>query len=243
MPRQPVSADRRNASVGKAAALLRAAAAHPDGASVSQLARDANIPRATALRMLEALEAERLITRLRDRDVVLLGDGLYELTAAGDADRPLIEAARRPMRELADATGEAITLAVRRGNHIMGIDEIPGEHVIGPSSWIGRSWGLSGTSSGRLATGAVAADSVAESVDEIEPGLASIAAAIPYPGRNGAYVTVSGPTYRFDAAARAAAAPQLLNAVRRIAGSTHSEKEQDVRVDRLGRERDANRLP
>jgi len=122
MPRQASPADRRNASVGKAAAVLRAAAAHPDGASVTRLARDAGLPRATALRMIEALEAERLLSRLRDEDRVLLGPGLYELAAAGDQERPLVEAARGPMRRLADATGEAITLAVRRGDRILGID-------------------------------------------------------------------------------------------------------------------------
>lgn len=217
MPRQASPADRRNASVGKAAAVLRAAAAHPDGASVTRLARDAGLPRATALRMIEALEAERLLSRLRDEDRVLLGPGLYELAAAGDQERPLVEAARGPMRRLADATGEAITLAVRRGDRILGIDEIPGSHVIGPSTWVGRSWGLERTSTGRLASGEVPADGVAESVDELEPGLASIAARIPLERHPGAYLTVSGPSFRFDARARATAAAPLLAAAAAVA--------------------------
>ena len=61
----PVPANQRNASVGKAAALLRVAAAHPDGLSVSALARAAGLPRATALRMVDALEAEGLLARAR----------------------------------------------------------------------------------------------------------------------------------------------------------------------------------
>ena len=216
MPRQASPADRRNASVGKAAALLRAAAGHPEGASVSQLARDAKLPRATALRMIEALEAERLLARRRDHDLVLLGPGLYELASGGDQDRSLIEAALGPMRDLADTTGEAVTLAVRRGDRIVGIDEIPGSHMIGPATWIGRSWGLDRTSTGRIARGAVPPDSVAESVDEIEDGLASIAALIPIDGHPGAYMTVSGPSFRFDAEARAAAGPHLLAAAQAV---------------------------
>lgn len=201
MPRQSSPADRRNASVGKAAAVLRAAAVHPTGASVSQLARAAGLPRATALRMIEALELERLLVRRRDLDLVLLGPAIFELASAGDADRVLIEAAREPMRRLAEATGEAVSLAVRRGDMIVGIDEIPGSHVIGPTSWVGRTWGLERTSTGRLASGEVPIGGVAESIDEVEPGLTSVAVAIG-PRWPDAFLAVSGPTFRLDAAAR-----------------------------------------
>jgi IclR family transcriptional regulator, acetate operon repressor len=218
----PLSANQRNVSVGKAVALLRAAARHPDGASVSQLARAARIPRATALRMIVALESESLLTRIADGDRVLLGTGLLELAAAVRPERLLIEAAREPMQVLAEATHETITLAVRHGDEIVGIDEIPGSHLIGPTTWVGRSWPLQGTASGRIATGVVPADGVAESIDEIEVGLASIAAAIPLTGSAGAYVTVSGPTFRFGPDERAAAGRYLLVAVAEIAGRAGS---------------------
>jgi DNA-binding IclR family transcriptional regulator len=211
------SANQRNVSVGKAAALLRAAARHPDGASVSQLARAARLPRATALRMIVALESEALLTRIGDGDRVLLGTGLLELAAAVRPERLLIEAAAAPMRSLADETRETITLAVRHGGEIVGLDEIPGSHLIGPATWVGRSWPLEGTASGRIATGIVPSDAVAESIDEIEVGLASIAAAIPLRGHAGAYVTVSGPSFRFGPAERAAASGPLLAAVAEIA--------------------------
>jgi DNA-binding IclR family transcriptional regulator len=211
------SANQRNVSVGKAAALLRAAAQHPDGASVSQLARVAGIPRATALRMIVALESESLLTRIADDDRVLLGTGILELAAAVRPERILVEAAREPMHALAAVTNETITLAVRHGDEIVGVDEIPGSHMIGPATWVGRSWPLHGTASGRIATGIVPSDAIGESIDELEVGLASIAAAIPLQGHDGAYVTVSGPSFRFDAAARAAAGPHLLVAAAEIA--------------------------
>ena len=211
-----VSANQRNVSVGKAAALLRAAARYPEGASVSELARAAAIPRATALRMIVALEAESLLTRIRD-DRVLLGAGLLELAAAVRPERLLIEAAREPLAALAAATNETITLAVRHGDGILGIDEIRGPYLIGPTTWVGRSWPLQGTASGRIALGVVPTDAVAESIDELEIGLASIGAAILLRGHDGAYVTVSGPTFRFAAAERALATRHLLTAVKEIA--------------------------
>lgn len=177
---------------------------------MSALARAADLPRATALRMIEALEAERLLARLRDRDLVLLGPGLFELAALGDADRPLIEATREPMRHLVEATGEAVTLAVLRGDRIVGLDEIPSPYEIGPTTWIGRSWNLDRTASGRIASGEVPPGGIATSVDEVEEGLASIAAGIPLATHAGVFLTVSGPSFRFDTDARAAAGPTLL---------------------------------
>jgi DNA-binding IclR family transcriptional regulator len=214
---QPPSANQRNVSVGKAAAVLRAAATMPDGSSVSELARAARLPRATALRMIDALEAEGLLTRRRDRDLVLLGTAILELAAAVRPERLLIEGARPALERLARRTAETVTLAVRHGDEIVGIDEVPGAHLIGPATWVGRAWPLQGTATGRLALGTVAADAVAESVDEIEVGLASIAAVIPRAGPATAYVTVSGPSYRFDAPARATAGTDLLQAVAEIA--------------------------
>ena len=66
MTPEQVPAQRRNQSVQKAAALLRAAAATPEGVTVSELARRAALPRATAGRMVEALLAERFLRRLPD---------------------------------------------------------------------------------------------------------------------------------------------------------------------------------
>ena len=214
--RQRSDANRRNVSIGKAAALLRATARHPDGASVSEIARAARIPRATALRMIVALEAEGLLTRIPDADRVLLGTGLLDLAAAVRPERILIEAAREPLAALARATNETVTLAARHGDEIVGLDEVRGSHLIGPATWVGRSWPLVNTASGRIARGVVAEHAVAESIDELEIGLASIAAAIPLPGHPGAYVTVSGPTFRFDREHRATAAPQLLAAVAEV---------------------------
>ena len=213
---QRPSANRQNVSVGKATALLRACARYPDGASVSELARAANLPRATALRMIVALEAERLLVRIFERDRVLLGTGILEIAAAVRPERLLVEAAREPLAALARATGETVTLAVRHGDEIVGIDEVRGEHLIGPATWVGRSWSLHDTASGRLALGRVVESAVAESVDELEIGLASIAATIPAGGDIGAYITISGPSYRFGADARAAAAAPLLAAAAAI---------------------------
>lgn len=225
----PVPANQRNASVGKAAAILRIAAAHPDGLSVSALARAAGIPRATTLRMVDALEAEGLVARLRDRDAVLLGVAVLALADAVRPERLLLEAARRPLETLVREVGEAGTLSVTRGGTITCVLEIAGPRLIGPSGWLGRSWGVHATASGRLVLAAMPPATLdaylgeplpavteatvtdpgvirsevaaartqgwAASVDELEIGLTSIAAAV---GDTGAYVGLSGPTSRLQ---------------------------------------------
>jgi DNA-binding IclR family transcriptional regulator len=243
-------ANKRNVSVSKAAAVLRAASGFKEGTSVSALARAAGLPRATALRMIEALEAEEFLIRLRDRDVVLLGPALLDLAQAVQPDRLLIEQARVPMMELSRTLRESVTLGVVRNETILGIDEIQGPHMIGPVSWIGRAWPLHATASGRLLLSELSDEELdanlrqtlprhtattitepgrvreiiretgrrrwGESVDELEDGLASIAAAIRRKGRMVAFITISGPSYRFDAAARDAAVGPLLEATEEI---------------------------
>ena len=95
---------RENQSVRKAAALLRAAAESGSGATVSALARAAELPRATALRMIESLVAERLLARLPD-DRVVIGPGLHTLARTDEPHRAAPRRARAPMEELATGSG------------------------------------------------------------------------------------------------------------------------------------------
>ncbi|MDX6591692.1 MAG: IclR family transcriptional regulator, acetate operon repressor [Gaiellales bacterium] len=246
-------ANKRNVSVSKAAAILRAAGGFKEGTSVSALARAAGLPRATALRMIEALVAEEFLIRLRDRDVVLLGPALLDLAQAVQPDRLLTEQARVPMMELSTAIRESVTLGVVRNETILGVEEIQGPHMIGPVSWIGRAWPLHATASGRLLLNELSDEELdanlrqklprhtpttitdvdqvraiiratgarrwGESIDELEDGLASIAAAIRRNGRIVAFITVSGPSYRFDKPARDAAVEPLLKAVEDISNA------------------------
>jgi DNA-binding IclR family transcriptional regulator len=211
---QHADPNRLNLSVAKAAAILRAAAAL-DGGSVSALARAAGLPRATALRMIEALTAEGLLVRIRDRDTVLIGPSIRDLARAAAWDRVLVSVARPLLESLGAATGETITLAVPYGDELLGIDEVRGSHLVGPFGWVGRTWPLDTTAGGRVMRGHHR-DAYAESVDELEIGLAGIAAPIRFGGDIVAVVGVSGPTFRFDVSARRVAAVPLCSAAAEI---------------------------
>src|SRR5215210_4490104 len=83
-----------NQSVQKAMTLLRATATHPDGASVTALARAAGLPRATALRLIQTMEQDGFLLRVPDSDRVLLGPELVHLARQVDPGTLLREVAQ-----------------------------------------------------------------------------------------------------------------------------------------------------
>ncbi len=153
-------AARENQSVRKAAALLRAAAAHGGGATVSALARDAGLPRATALRMVESLVAERLLARLPD-DRVVIGAGLHALARSTNLVEILLDAARGVIEPLAEAVRESVTLTVLLPDGSLEVvRQVDGPHLLGLTNWVGRPFELHASSAGKLALAYASPDRV-----------------------------------------------------------------------------------
>jgi DNA-binding IclR family transcriptional regulator len=140
-----------NQSVQKAISILRATAAHGNGASVSALARAAGLPRATALRMIQTMESEGLLLRVPQADRVLLGPELVRLAREVDTGTLLREVARPRLGELCAAVRETVTLSVLAPDG--GLDlvhQVDGPHHLVPRSWVGQRFPLHASSSGKL---------------------------------------------------------------------------------------------
>jgi DNA-binding IclR family transcriptional regulator len=245
MTARTAHAQRRNQSVQKAAAVLRAAAGAPEGVTVSELARRAGLPRATALRMVEGLVAERFLRRLPDERVAL-GSGLLGIARAADPEAILLEAAEQPLAELAAHVPETITLTLSRPDGSLEIvRQLDGPRMLGLTNWVGRPFPVHASSSGKLAL-ALGGEPVrrrlparlvrhasrtitrrreldaelvrveergyAEIVDELEDGLAAVSVPVTLDGELVASINASGPTVRFDDAARERALPSLRRA-------------------------------
>ncbi|MFN8081591.1 MAG: IclR family transcriptional regulator [Kineosporiaceae bacterium] len=145
------SASRENQSVRKAAALLRAAADHGAGATVSALARTAELPRATALRMIESLIAERLLARLPD-DRIVIGPGLHRLARTADLTELVLHACQGVLEQLAERTLESATVTVVMPDGSLSLArQVDGPHMLGLTNWVGRPVPLHASSSGKLA--------------------------------------------------------------------------------------------
>jgi DNA-binding IclR family transcriptional regulator len=141
-----------NQSVQKAAALLRAAADHPRGESISGLARAAGLPRATALRLIRTLQGEGLLLRFPSSDRAGLGFELQRLARLVDPRDAFVEGARKPLEMLAAETRETVTLTiVEHDGGLATIVQIDPDSVLRLADTTGRRGDpLHATSNGKL---------------------------------------------------------------------------------------------
>jgi DNA-binding IclR family transcriptional regulator len=194
--------------IDKAALILNALADGPLDLAELQAATD--LPRATAHRLTVALEAHQLVRR-DSSGRFCLGFELIRLGHAASDAFPLAELATPILIKLRDRTGEATQLYVREGDARRCIASVQSTHGL---RWIVPVGALLPLKVG--SAGHVLADGkpLAQSVEEREPGVASVSAAVTdNAGRVVAAISISGPverltrspSRRFGAQAKAAA--------------------------------------
>jgi IclR family transcriptional regulator, acetate operon repressor len=93
-------------------------------ARVSQLQRESGLPRTTVHRLLGQLEAVGAVERSAGR--WRLGPTLVELGAGVPAEPRLRSVARRPLMDLANATGELVALSVEMAGQLLVVEVLPG---------------------------------------------------------------------------------------------------------------------
>jgi len=145
-----------NQSVQKAAAILRAAAARPDGETASGLARMAGLSHATSLRLVHTLENEGLLMRRPEDGRYVIGLDLVRLGAAGEHAELLSVVSRKPLKRVAEETRETVTLSVLRGREALDVVlQIDAPHVIQAVNWVGQRYPLHASSSGKIVLAAL----------------------------------------------------------------------------------------
>jgi DNA-binding IclR family transcriptional regulator len=172
----------------KAVSVLDAVEAGP--LSLAGLVEATGLSRATAHRLAVALEVHGLLQR-DDGGRFALGPRLTGGDLAGLA-RPALEALR-------DRTGESAQLYVRRGDRRLCVASLESPHGLRTIVPVGASLPLDVGSAGRILRGdpGSAERGWAESVEEREPGVASVSAPVrDGAGRVIAAVSVSGPIGR-----------------------------------------------
>jgi IclR family transcriptional regulator, acetate operon repressor len=95
-----------------------------ESARVSDLERATGLPRTTVHRLLNQLEEVGAVERLGRR--WRLGPTLVELGAGVPAEPRLRSVARRPMMDLANATGALVALSVEIAGQLLVIEVLPG---------------------------------------------------------------------------------------------------------------------
>jgi DNA-binding IclR family transcriptional regulator len=152
------------------------------------------LPRATAHRLAVALEVHHLVRR-DPQGRFCLGFELMHLGRAAAEAFPLAEFATAALVDLRDRTGESVQLYVREGESRRCVVSLQSSHAL---RWIvpeGALLPIGLGSAGRVL--AVDGPAIADSVEEREPGVASVSAAVlDRQGQVIAAVSVSGPVER-----------------------------------------------
>jgi DNA-binding IclR family transcriptional regulator len=181
--------------VDKAVAVLRALE-QIGPAGLSEVQAEAGLPRATAHRLLRALEHHGLVRR-DQQGRFCLGLGLLSLGRAAADAFPLAELARPALVRLRDRTGESVQLFVREGDGRRCVVSLQSAHGL---RWIvaeGAVLPLRVGSAGRILAAETRPDGWVQSVEEREPGVASVSApVVDGHGDVVAAISISGPLGR-----------------------------------------------
>jgi IclR family acetate operon transcriptional repressor len=209
-------------AIDRAAQLLVRVVESPRPPSVGELAEGAGLPKSTTSRLVSALERQGLVQRLGERGRLTAGPVLLRY-ANRDVSATLVELAAPSLRRLADVSGETINLAVPGRDGVEHLAQEDTAHFVGVTDWVGRRVPFELAANGKcfLAFGGaddlgpelqrVRARGWATSVDELEIGLAALAA--PVFGTRGealAALSISGPSARLTPERIAQLAPLLV---------------------------------
>lgn len=229
-------------AVERAAQLLTLVLEGPEEIAVGELGRAAGLPKSTTSRLLGALERHGLVERGGTRGKVRPGPAVVRFAHSDGLRASVADLAQDALQALAEASEETVNLAVPTAAGVEHLAQIDSPHIIGAGQWVGRRVEYHCTAIGKvfLAFGAARLPSGplprrapgtltdraqlaaelervrragwATACDELEPGLASIAA--PVLARSGetvAALSISGPMFRLDAERLEALRPILLD--------------------------------
>ena len=206
-------------AIDRAAELLARVVESHRPLGVGELAADTGLPKSTTSRLVGALERRGLVQRAGDRRVAP-GPVLLRF-AHRDTSAGLVELAAPALRALADLSGETINLGVPTPLGVEHLAQEDSRHFVGGTNWIGRRVPYESTANGKVLHAfsterpadarAIRAQGYAVAVDELERGLAALAAPVFGPdGVAVAALSISGPTIRLTRDRIAELAPALV---------------------------------
>src|SRR5262245_8551149 len=136
-------------SVDRAVAILEILARDGE-AGVTEVARELDVHKSTASRLLAALDRRELVTQDMARGRFRLGVGIVRLAGAASARLDVVQESRPVCRALAQQLGETVNLAILSGRDALYLDQAVGPAALSPHNWAGRRIPLHATSDGKV---------------------------------------------------------------------------------------------
>jgi IclR family acetate operon transcriptional repressor len=203
-------------AIDRAATLLVRLLESEGPVTLNELADAADLPKSTASRLMSALERQGLVHQSGQRGLLEPGPAIIRFAHRGAVERNLLELSEPSLEALSEASRETVNIAVPTPYGVDHLAQVDARHFIGAGQWVGRRVDYDRTANGKvfLAFGAapvpapkrlerelarVREEEFASAIDELEVGLAAVAAPVRGPtGDVIAALSLSGPTGRLS---------------------------------------------
>jgi DNA-binding IclR family transcriptional regulator len=136
-------------TIARAIAILKCFTDAQPQLSLAEIVRATRLNKATAYRMLAALEKEGLVARPGEGDAYRLGSEAIALGGRALRATTLHAASRPELEALAQLTGETATVEALIGDAICILDEVISPRLLGSMPSIGTRWAAHATSTGK----------------------------------------------------------------------------------------------
>jgi DNA-binding IclR family transcriptional regulator len=117
---------------------------------VTEIARNLNVHKSTAFRLVVALENRQLVEQEEERGKYRLGFGLIRLAGATSAQLDLTKEGRPVCVRLAGELAETVNIALLDSRAAVNITQEHGNTVVASRNWVGKRTPLHATSSGKV---------------------------------------------------------------------------------------------
>lgn len=203
-------------TVDRAMALV-AAVCDGDGVSIAAAAREAELHRSTALRLMRSLESTGFLIRDQHGDF-RPGPRLIQLGAKAFSRESLIALSARPMTQVVDETGESVYLSIPgHGKSAVYVAIHEGTYSVRHTNWVGRAVPLEGSAVGLVFAGDVPPAGYVVLQNTIEEDVTAIVAPIRVGPRVVGAMSTLVPTYRLDQDKQEACGESLVRATAEVA--------------------------
>ena len=160
--------DEPQGMLARGLSLLTALGDHPDGVTVTDLARQVGLPVSTTHRLLSTETSLGFVAFDSERKTYRLGVRVFELANRVRGVTDLAGVAHPVMRRLSRRTGETVQLSVLSDGRALFVEKVGTEQAVGIRGAVGQSEPLYATSTGKTLLSQLPPDGRDEILDALE---------------------------------------------------------------------------